>query len=207
MKKHDSLSRSIWADLASDREALSTQAFGLWRIILNVFIKCKIIVRKRTLQTTIFYKFKGCFGPVIRSSFLKLSNPGRVNLSELNWTEFQPYHSRFKADPNVIWEIKGKCSSTEESFCMVISSVYFLFYSIKSTQGYQTMKWDWRNKKCSSSSIRKLARNLIRLKRDDLRKVTGIFTGYCSQNKHLFTTGAKDSSVQRIKEAAVHFHT
>lgn len=147
MKKHDSLSCSIWADLASDREALSTQAFGMWRIILNVFIKCKIIVRKPTLQTTIFYRFEGCFGPVIRSSFLKLSNPGRVNLSELNWTEFKLYHSRFTADPNVIWEIKRKYSSTEESFCMVISSVYFLFYSIKSTQVYRLPNNEVRLKK------------------------------------------------------------
>ena len=42
-----------------------------------------------------------------------------------------------------------------------------------------------------------LARNLIRLNRDKIRKVVGILTGHCPLNKHLFTIGVTDSPLCR----------
>lgn len=58
---------------------------------------------------------------------------------------------------------------------------------------------------------KKLARNLIRQERYDIRKVIGILTGRCPLNKHLFTKGEIDSHLFslciEVKETPLHVLT
>ncbi|XP_075974068.1 uncharacterized protein LOC142975223 [Anticarsia gemmatalis] len=63
---------------------------------------------------------------------------------------------------------------------------------------------EWNNSKgCRQTKAavpvapKNLARNLISLKRDKIRKVIGILTGHCPLNKHLCTIGVTDSPLCR----------